>query len=48
MELATIKEIEDLHHHKCIEYECEVPRINVVLIEDRCEVWLPVDEIKPA
>ena len=34
MDLPCIEEIENLKQNECVENECEMPRINVYLIEN--------------
>lgn len=42
VQLATVEEVENLHHHECIENECEMPGINVELVMDISIIILPV------
>jgi hypothetical protein len=34
MDLAGIHKIEDLHHHKCVEYKGVMTRVGVRLVKD--------------
>lgn len=48
MQFAAVHEVEHLHHHKCIEDECEMSGIYVELLENRVVIFLPVYEIHAA
>lgn len=42
MEFPAVEEVEHLHHHECVEYEGEVPRVDVQLLVDYFVVFLPI------
>ncbi len=48
MELPTVQKVENLHHHKSVKNEGEMPRVDVQLLENIVIVILSINKIQSA
>lgn len=46
VQLSAVQEIENLHHHECVENESKVPRVNVMLIKNRGIIGFAINKIE--
>lgn len=46
MKLSAVQKIENLHHHEGVEYEGEMPRVDVKLLEYWLIVFLAINLIE--
>lgn len=48
MQLASVEEVKDLHHHECVKDEGEVSRVYSVRFQNTLIVLIAIEFIKPA